>query len=265
MAGEKAIFGLSGNVLKISAALTMLIDHIGIILLPQFEVFRIIGRISFPIFAYMIAEGCYYTRNKLRYFAGIFSLGVVCQVVYSLESKDKYLGILITFSVSIIVVYAMQYMKWAFISKRDAAEKILSFALFASLIVGVYFLNKHLTIDYGFFGCMAPAFASVFKTPRSLVDTKPENPPESADARKFFACFDMNFLKERLPNALSLAVCLIFLAINLPEPHQMLALMAIPFLLLYSGKRGKLKMKYFFYIFYPLHLVLLEGISMLIN
>ena len=41
---------------------------------------------------------------------------------------------------------------------------------------------------------------------------------------------------------------------------QIYALMALPLLLCYSGQRGKWKMKYFFYIFYPVHLVLLQGI-----
>jgi hypothetical protein len=44
---------------------------------------------------------------------------------------------------------------------------------------------------------------------------------------------------------------------------QKYSLLALVPLLLYSGKRGKLRMKYFFYIFYPLHLVVLEGIYIL--
>ena len=267
MASDKTAIGLSGNVLKIIAAITMLIDHVGIILLPELAAFRIIGRISFPIYAYMIAEGCHYTRNKLRYFAGIFLLGVVCQTVYSLQSDDKYLGILITFSVSIIVVYAMQYMKWSFVSERALSERVLSLLLFSSLVVGVYFLNKYLTIDYGFFGCMAPAFAAAFKMPRTSKKESPsfENDEKINTRPKIFAFFGNDFLKDRLVNVISLGICLLFLALNMPGQHQMLALLALPLLLLYSGKRGKLKMKYFFYIFYPLHLAVLEGISMLID
>ena len=59
---------LNRNVLKIIALITMLIDHIGLVFFPGIEIFRIIGRISFPIFAFMIAEGCEHTENKKKYF-----------------------------------------------------------------------------------------------------------------------------------------------------------------------------------------------------
>ena len=66
---------LSGNGLKLVAALTMLIDHVGMLLFPQVLLLRIIGRLAFPIYAFMIAEGCRYTKNKLRYFLMVFLLG----------------------------------------------------------------------------------------------------------------------------------------------------------------------------------------------
>lgn len=45
---------------------------------------------------------------------------------------------------------------------------------------------------------------------------------------------------------------------------QVHALLSLPLLLLYSGKRGKVNLKYFFYIFYPLHLAVLQGIAWLL-
>jgi len=44
----------------------MTVDHLGFILFPSLIILRIIGRIAFPIFAYMIAEGCRYTKNEKR-------------------------------------------------------------------------------------------------------------------------------------------------------------------------------------------------------
>ena len=61
------IKGLTGNQLKLLALITMTIDHIGMILFPHIPLFRIIGRLSMPIFAYMIAEGCRHTRNRKKY------------------------------------------------------------------------------------------------------------------------------------------------------------------------------------------------------
>ena len=55
---------LSSNQLKIIACITMLIDHIGYYLLPNVGVLRLIGRLTFPIFAFLISEGAKYTKNK---------------------------------------------------------------------------------------------------------------------------------------------------------------------------------------------------------
>ena len=60
------------------------------------------------------------------------------------------------------------------------------------------------------------------------------------------------------------AVCLVFLTLKY-KWIQSYALFSIPFLLFYSGKRGRYKMKYFFYIFYPAHLVVLEGIGLILK
>ena len=60
--------GLSGTAIKIIALLSMTIDHVGVIFYPDVMLFRIFGRIAMPIFAYMIAEGCVYTKHKAKRF-----------------------------------------------------------------------------------------------------------------------------------------------------------------------------------------------------
>ena len=66
-------FGLSNNQLKILALLTMTVDHIGAYLFPRVMLLRIVGRIAYPIFAYMIGEGCRYTRNPKKYLLTILA------------------------------------------------------------------------------------------------------------------------------------------------------------------------------------------------
>ena len=242
----KINYGLSSNTLKIIAAISMLIDHLGVIFFPQIKIFRILGRIALPIFSFMIAEGTRYTRNKLRYFLMVFSLGVICQIVYFLYNGDTYMSILIAFSISIATIYAMQLFKESLFDKNaKVLKKISCGALFFTVVLAVYFLNTVLEIDYGFFGCMLPVFAAVFYSPKTC---------EIALVKKLDA----------LPvHLLTLSIGMIFLALE-PFPLQFWSFLAIPFLVLYSGKRGKANMKYFFYVFYPAHLLILEGINMFI-
>nr|MBQ4318425.1 hypothetical protein [Clostridia bacterium] len=99
---------LNGNTLKFIAAFSMLVDHIGVLFLPGNSLLRIIGRLAMPIFAYMIAEGCRYTKNRLRYFLTIFAFAVGCQLVYFFAAGDTYMSILVTFSLSILTIYSLQ-------------------------------------------------------------------------------------------------------------------------------------------------------------
>ena len=56
MTDSKHFPTLSGNALKIIAAISMVIDHTGMLIFPGEDIFRIIGRLAFPIFAFFIAE-----------------------------------------------------------------------------------------------------------------------------------------------------------------------------------------------------------------
>lgn len=236
---------LSGNVLKIIAAISMVIDHIGVMFFPYVKIYRILGRLAYPIFAFMIAEGCKYTKNKLKYFLTIFVFAIVIQLVYYLYSKDTYMSILITFSLSILIVFALQNLQKSFVTKDYSLKsKIFSALLFAIAIALTVFMNIQYTVDYGILGCVAPAFASlVFSF---------EGSPE------FMKKVDLPFVR-----VLLFSIALVLLSIYWGG-NQFYCLLAIPLLLLYSGKRGKLKMKYFFYAFYPAHLLLLELINFLI-
>ena len=102
---------LSGNALKIIAAVAMVLDHAGLMFFPGNKVLRILGRLAFPIFAFMIAEGCKYTRNRLRYFLQLFILAAVCQIVYFLVDGSMYLSILFTFSSSLLMIFSLQHWK----------------------------------------------------------------------------------------------------------------------------------------------------------
>ncbi len=70
------------SLLKLLAMLTMLCDHAGKMLFPQYPVMRIIGRMAFPIYAYCLAAGCVYTKNMLRYLERMVLLALISQPIY---------------------------------------------------------------------------------------------------------------------------------------------------------------------------------------
>lgn len=227
---NKGIF--NGNHLKLIAAFTMLLDHAGILLFPRVRLLRILGRLAYPIFAFMIAEGCHYTKNRLRYFLMVFGLGVGCQLVYAIVGGAAYLNILLTFSCSIVLIYTLQEVYRAKNWKKEFWWSVL----FAAGFLSAYGLQRIITMDYGFWGIMVPVFGSF------------------AHLRKF----------PHWASVLLLGVGLLLLSADMGG-IQHYALLALPLLLLYNGKRGKANMKYFFYIFYPVHLAVLQGIAWLVR
>lgn len=236
---------LNINALKFLAAALMLVDHIGYMLFPQFLFLRIVGRLSMPLFAFALSEGCRYTKNKTKHFCLLFALAVLCQTVYYFfDDGNLYMSILVTFSLSVLTIYALQFFKKTLFNKKaDGLDKGLSFTLFSAVLLCDFALCEMLTIDYGFWGIMLPVFASVLDF-RGI--------PAPALLQK------LDCLPARV---FSLSIGLIFLSLSFGG-IEFYAFLAIPILLLYNGEKGKRNTKYFFYIFYPLHLAILEALCL---
>ena len=223
--------GLSGNFLKIIALITMTIDHAGLELFDDCIWMRIIGRISFPIFAYMIAEGCTYTKNKIKHFTKIFLLAILCQIVYFVVIESLYQCIFITFSLSIALIYSFDNL----LKNRTIKSIVICFfttVIFfvATIILPQVLANTDYKIDYGICGVLLPVF--------------------------------VYFAKQRKDKLLLFAAGLLLLCFYYGG-IQWYSLATVPLIALYNGKRGKLKLKNLFYIYYPLHLVAIYFIGVL--
>ena len=236
---KKQKFGLTNNQLKIIAMVSMVLDHVGLLFFPDMQIFRILGRIAFPIFAYMIAEGCRYTKNRTKYLGMIAAMGIVFQVVYFVAMQSLYQGILVTFSLAIIAIYAIDgllHAKRKFWG-RVAAVLALAFVVAFVFVLPSFLKDSDFDIDYGIWGILLPVI--VYFMPSHVWKV---------------GCASLLLIARGL-----------YYTIIVPIALQWWSLLAIPFLALYNGKRGKYKMKYLFYIYYPLHLVVLQGLTMLLH
>ena len=242
-------WGLSASTLKIIACVFMVVDHVGVFLLPHLEILRIIGRISFPIFAYFIAEGCRYTRNKLKRFLLVLGLMVLCEGVYLIYDGKLDGGIMMTFTFSILLVYQVQAVKCALARKKWWMAVLWTLTFSASLVFVYGFVEHVLYVDYGFWGILIPAFTV-------LPDYREGEAP---------ACFRY---VSHLPVKLAfwtLGMLLLCISRGLFANIQSWCLLAIPFMLLYNGTPGRKGFKYGFYVFYPAHLAVLYLIAALMQ
>ncbi len=233
---------LSASTLKILACVSMLIDHAGMLLFPQEHWMRLVGRIAFPLFAYFIAEGCQYTRNRLKRLATIVILGVICEAVYIVADGGYYGNVLLTFSLSIVLIYLLQECQRCLFGRDPKA--FLWGSAFLAAVVGVVVFVQAFGVDYGIAGVMTPVLIALAN------DRNGTMPPA------------VKRLCGKPFKILLFTAALLWLIITNPYvERQLWCLLAVPLLLLYNGKAGKARLKYGFYLFYPLHLALLQLIA----
>ena len=215
---------LTSNQLKVLAMITMTIDHIGVQLLPQYHILRMIGRLAFPIYAYLIAEGCAHTRDRRRYLLQMGGMALLCQLVYFFAMHSLYQCILVTFTLSILLIYAI-----------DSGSPLLGAGMFLAVLFLTGFLPNRLPgfyIDYSLWGVLTPVAVYLGRN----------------KWEKLLFC----------------GILLALLAAAHSGFTQWLGLLSLIPLALYNGKRGKSRIKWFFYLYYPIHLVAIYAIDLLI-
>ena len=235
---------MNRNHLKIIACISMLIDHIGYVLFPEIALFRIIGRIAMPLFAFFIGEGCLHTRDRRKYLLRLFGLALICQAVYIIESlitgsgMGLYLNILFTFSCSVILCSVFLRLEG-----DNSLKNRIIFIVAVALFWGADYLFGYISetygielcIDYGIEGILLPVFAVM-----------------SRDKRKRLILFAVGlaFVAERLYGLFNL--------------YFLFAMIPALLLCFYNGESGKKKLKWFFYLFYPVHLAVIYGVNIIL-
>jgi len=96
------------EMLKWIALITMTIDHIGAVSYPENSVLRMIGRLSFPLFSYLLVLGLESTRNVKRYFARLLIFAFASQVPFYLafgREPFESLNVFFTLSSGLFFIY----------------------------------------------------------------------------------------------------------------------------------------------------------------
>lgn len=242
---------LTANILKIIGIISMVIDHIGLVFFPEIIIFRIIGRLAFPIFAFAVAEGYSKTHSKAKYALRMLIFALISTYPFLLIAPDGLtLNIMYTFLFSIGVMYLYDKLQQAKADyntnsvepKSIGSQNILlySVAFYGALIFVIAFTITVPT-DYYFYGVFSVLIFYVYRG---------------------------SFLKQALYfSVITIGFCLVTIV---PEQSFMLnilqcfSLLSLPILYFYNGKRGKLNLKYLFYIFYPLQFIVLYIVKILI-
>ena len=109
----KPAFGLSGSALKVIAMISMVVDHVALYLMEHgtllYETMRCIGRIAFPVFALLIAEGFIYTRNRYRYFFTLLGFAVISEIPwYLLNGADGTHNVMFTLALGVATLMVLE-------------------------------------------------------------------------------------------------------------------------------------------------------------
>ncbi|MBW6441641.1 conjugal transfer protein TraX [Patescibacteria group bacterium] len=207
--------------IKIIAIITMVIDHTGVFLYPENMIFRIIGRLSFPLFAWLVANGAKHTKNINKYLGRLFFFGVLSQLPFMLPNliiEDRFfkLNIMFTLLLGLLCIKIL---------KLNLNKNVR--IIFILLILAIAMTLK---VSYGAAGIVSILF--------------------------FYIYFDRP--KKILVSQILIYSVLWFLQLSIQSGEiiyfsiQPLAISSLLIISSYNHKPGP-KVKYLFYVFYPFH------------
>lgn len=222
--------GLPQEALKAIACVTMLLDHIGATMVPGYGL-RIIGRIAFPIFCFLMAEGAYHTKNPrkycLRLVIGMLLAELPFDLAFRLRPTWEYQSVMVTLLLGFLAVELIQNTKNDFV-------KLLA-------VCGGFALAEWAHTDYGGLGVLLVVLFSQTRGKLWLQTV----------LVAMFAWMLDSFPVQVL---------------GISVPIEMFAVLAMVPISLYSGRKvtSSRAVQWGFYLFYPVHLTVLVFVRMLL-
>lgn len=229
--------GISADALKWIALLTMLCDHAGAVLFAQYPVMRLIGRTAFPLFVWLLVEGFFHTSSRKKYLGRMAFFALVSELPFDLalygHPDRQGQNVFFTLSISLVMLVFLERAMDACQRKRQAGEKAFLQTLAAVGTVAAAMAAAELfCVDYGGSGPLLAALFYCYKRKGS---------PGLAVSFLIF-CLSMGLLTAMV---------------------EIFGIVSVPLIARYNGKRTGRGRGRLFYLFYPLHLLILYGISML--
>lgn len=129
--------------LKIIALLTMIVDHVGFIFFPDESYLRIIGRLAFVLYAFMLVEGFFYTKNFKKYFSKLTLWAILSEIPFDLAVHGEWFYI---YQQNIFFTLLLGLSGMYFIEKKKSIDFKIIWAVF--FISAAYILQ----VDYSWYG-----------------------------------------------------------------------------------------------------------------
>ena len=245
--------GFSKNLLTVIAMLTMLIDHIAFMLikngklygyneslynnaisLPEakkwvilYQIMRMIGRISFPIFCLLIVEGFRKSSNIYKYILRVLILAIVSEIPFDLMVFNEFLTPITRTAQNVVWTYFIALIMLVVLKILNSFSTILGvFSVIIAMLITYYFKT-----DYAIEGIIIIYVMYMF---RNDVNVK---------------CFILLFITFIMSFG----------------NYYGAAILSVPFIFLYDEQKGYIDLKRIHYVFYPLHMLILYAIVFFSN
>ena len=236
---KQRIKGLNALQLKALAMVCMVCSHMSGTIFWGMHWLDCIGRLAFPIFAFLLAEGFLHTRNVKKYLLRLFLFAVVSELPFNLMSEG---GLFYPFHQNVLFTFCIALLMMAWTEKARGTST-LRFVLRAVLAVIVGYLLGFITfVDYFGYGILMVLTFYLF------------HEYKYGWAAELVI---MAYVNWGLIGGLVFPAMIIGHEINIPQ--QGFAVLALVPIWLYNGKQGPAgrKIQYACYCFYPVHMLLL--------
>lgn len=243
---------MSGYNLKLIAIITMVIDHITAVLVapshPFYIIGRSIGRLSFPIFCFLMVQGHKHTSNIKKYLLRLLAFSLISEIpfdfaFYNPLVSNSYLyhqNIFFTLFIGLLVITLLDRVdKMNYIAKSSKERANINSSPYGAYLSKENFLKAAILIG----GCLSAVF---LHTDYSYVGVL-----------MIWALYKFENNRQNL----FISLFIINLIYGFP---QILAVFSLFIINMYNGQKGKQVNKYMFYGFYPFHLIVLYLINLLI-